>query len=55
MLADMGLVTGNTLYFAGYTVNMLNSNSSSYTDYANGRKLYTAISASHMSANANVP
>jgi len=55
MLADMGATTGTTLYFAAYAINSLNSSSSSYTDYTNGRRVYTAISATHVTANALVP
>jgi len=51
-LYDLGFVSGNTVYFAAYTVN---NNGSWYTDPVTGLNVYTAISSSPVTTSITVP
>lgn len=42
-LEGIGIPTGGTIYFAGYSINTNNSTCSGYTDINTGRRVYTAI------------
>ena len=52
-LYDLGYVSTNTAYFAGYSVGG-NTNASSYNDLINNRTVYTALGSSPLFANALV-
>lgn len=50
---DLGYVSGNTVYFAGYTIGG-NTNASSYNDLSNDKPIYTALGTLPVYASAAV-
>ena len=55
VFANMGAITGTTLYFAAYGINSNYAGSSSYVDNTNGRRIYTALSSTFLTASGVVP
>ena len=54
-LQNLGATTGTTVYFAAYSANGNNNNSSVYEDYTYGRNVYTAIGSTAVTATAVAP
>lgn len=54
-IAGLGLVPGNTLYIAAYSINEDNNSASEYTDVNNGRKIFTAIGSAVATTSIIVP
>jgi len=52
-LYDLGYASGNTVYFAAYTIGG-NTNASSYVDLTTNKPIYTAIGSTPLFANAPV-
>jgi hypothetical protein len=52
-LYDIGYASGNTVYFAGYTIGG-NTNASSYSDLTNNKPIYTALGTTPLLVNAPV-